>query len=286
MAPLLLCALCAIGWFFDRGNWIVFAFASALFAFWLAALPWGFWNFYLRYVYLAFFLGGAYHSGRWFFAGIAAFCIVSAERWRRSRPARLWEQEWIDLKFPLAGGTYYVAQGGNSMLLNHHYRVASQKFAVDILKLSRIGGINRKPRTCTRYTTVIYDEPVLSPCDGIVTTAVDGFPDLEIGERDPNHPAGNHVVIRHGDAEIYVGLAHLRNGSVCLRTGDAVLAGQVIGRVGNSGNTSLPHLHIHAKRGGDPSSMLDGEGVPMRFGGRWLVRNSIVRVAAPSAASS
>ncbi len=281
-----MCALCAAVWFVAREAWVVFAFTVALFSFWSAALPWGFWNFYLRYIFSAVFLVGAYHSGRWFFIGIAVVCIVSAERWRRSRPVRLWEQEWIDLTFPLAGGTYYIAQGGNSTLLNHHFRVPSQKFALDILKLNRFGWSTGESPLESRYSTCIYDEPVLCPCDGVVTAAADGFPDLDIGVRDSQRPAGNHVVVRYGNADIYVGLAHLKNGSVSVRAGDVVRAGQIIGRVGNSGNTSQPHLHIHAKREGDPASMLDGEGVPMRFSGRWLVRNSVVRVAEPIVSSS
>jgi murein DD-endopeptidase MepM/ murein hydrolase activator NlpD len=48
-----------------------------------------------------------------------------------------------------------------------------------------------------------------------------------------------------------------------------VKEGQRIGRVGNSGNTSEPHLHIHAER--------DGAGVPLRFDGRFPVRNDLVR---------
>ncbi|MGI9182408.1 MAG: hypothetical protein ACR2H9_18165 [Longimicrobiaceae bacterium] len=50
-----------------------------------------------------------------------------------------------------------------------------------------------------------------------------------------------------------------------------------LGRVGNSGNTTQPHLHIHGERGGTATSILDGEGVPIRFDGHFLVRNSLVR---------
>jgi hypothetical protein len=270
LAPLF---LCVGAWFLTREVLVVFVFAAAIFAFWFAALPWGFWNFYLRYVYLVAFLSAAYHGGRWLFIGITVIAIVAGEIWRRRRPRAI---EWIELQFPLAGETYYVAHGGNSKILNHHYRVASQKFALDILKLNRFGWSSGEPLPKSRYSACIYDEPVLCPCDGVVTAAVDGFPDLDIGVRDSQHPAGNHVVVRYGDADIYVGLAHLKNGSVCVRAGDTVRAGQIVGRVGNSGNTSEPHLHIHAKRGGNPASMLDGEGVPMRFSGRWFVRNSVV----------
>jgi murein DD-endopeptidase MepM/ murein hydrolase activator NlpD len=108
---------------------------------------------------------------------------------------------------------------------------------------------------------------------------VDDLPDLLPGDMDRKHIAGNHIVIQFDGSETYIGLAHLMQGSVKVKPGERVSTGQPIARVGNSGNTSEPHLHIHAKRGGNPKSMLDGAGVPMRFGGGWLIRNSIVRSA-------
>lgn len=68
----------------------------------------------------------------------------------------------------------------------------------------------------------------------------------------------------------------LAQGSVLVRPGERVIVGQPRAQVGNSGNTTEPHLHIHAKRDGWPDSMLDGEGVATRFAGKWLIRNSIV----------
>ena len=76
------------------------------------------------------------------------------------------------------------------------------------------------------------------------------LPDLPPAEADDHHPAGNHVVIRLDDSDIYIGLAHLQQGTVAVHPGDRVQAGQVLGRVGTSGRTSEPHLHVHAKRGG------------------------------------
>jgi murein DD-endopeptidase MepM/ murein hydrolase activator NlpD len=93
---------------------------------------------------------------------------------------------------------------------------------------------------------------------------------------DSKNIARNYVVIRLDAKDICVGLAHLQQGSVSIKLGERVQPGQLIARVGNSGNTTEPHLHIHAKRGGRPNSMLDGEGVPMCFGGRWFIRNSIL----------
>jgi murein DD-endopeptidase MepM/ murein hydrolase activator NlpD len=64
-------------------------------------------------------------------------------------------------------------------------------------------------------------------------------------------------------------MAHMQDGSIMVEAGMKVKAGQEIGAVGNSGNTTEPHLHIHAE--------LNGEGVPLRFSGRFLARNSVVR---------
>src|SRR5207245_828660 len=102
------------------------------------------------------------------------------------------------------------------------------------------------------------------------------------GEMDRTNVAGNFVLIQADGTEAYVVVAHLMQGTVVVRRGDHVSVGQRLGMVGNSGNTSEPHVHIHAKRGGKPDSVVDGEGVRMRFGGRWLVRNSLVRCVIPS----
>jgi hypothetical protein len=63
-----------------------------------------------------------------------------------------------------------------------------------------------------------------------------------------------------------VELAHLQRRSVRVAAGDPVTAGTPLGLVGNSGNTSEPHLHVHAETDA-------GEGVPMTFEGRFLIRN-------------
>lgn len=55
---------------------------------------------------------------------------------------------------------------------------------------------------------------------------------------------GNHVLVRHDDGTVAV-YAHLRRGSVAVRPGERVAAGDVLGEVGNTGNSSEPHLHVH-----------------------------------------
>jgi murein DD-endopeptidase MepM/ murein hydrolase activator NlpD len=76
------------------------------------------------------------------------------------------------------------------------------------------------------------------------------------------NPAGNHVVLDHGNGEFSL-LAHLQKGSLRVKAGDTVKAGQPLGLCGNSGNTSEPHLHIHLQTG--PEFPGATEGLPMAF---------------------
>jgi murein DD-endopeptidase MepM/ murein hydrolase activator NlpD len=76
----------------------------------------------------------------------------------------------------------------------------------------------------------------------------------------------------------------IRADSVAVRTGDDVIEGQVIGRVGNSGNTDEPHLHIHAQAPGSAAEPMSGAPVPIRLDGKFLARNDRVRAPAPRTA--
>jgi hypothetical protein len=198
---------------------------------------------------------------------LSVVCVL-ALLGRRAPPGAL------DLAFPLRGGTFIVGQGGASKVVNHHFGHASQRYALDVLMLNGAGVRARGfyPATLERYAA--WDAQVVSPCDGVIAAAIDELPDLPPPRRDPAHPAGNHVAIESGGATIY--LAHLRRGSVAVRAGDHVRAGQPIGRVGNSGNTTEPHLHVHAERGPYPGRFSGRPAVPITFAGRFLVRNDRV----------
>ena len=84
---------------------------------------------------------------------------------------------------------------------------------------------------------------------------------------------GNFVVLRSvapDGREVRVVLAHLRQGSVRMRTGGRVRAGEALGEVGNSGNTTEPHLHLGVTVSGVPGEPISGEGIPFpRRGSRY-----------------
>lgn len=171
------------------------------------------------------------------------------------------------LAFPLEGGRFMVAHGGGNTLLNRHSSHAQQRYAADISAIGPAGfrALGVLPRELERYA--IYGASVVSPCDGEVTVARDGLPDLVPSEMDPDNPAGNHVIIDCGD--ISVELAHLQQSSVAVAVGDQLAVGDPVGRVGNSGNTTEPHLHVHAV---DPTTRT---GVPVSFDGRVPIRNRL-----------
>ena len=106
-----------------------------------------------------------------------------------------------------------------------------------------------------------------------IVAATDGLQDLVPPEEDRQNLAGNHVIVGCQGAEVV--LAHLLEGSVSVRPGDRVTPDTLLGRVGNSGNTTEPHLHLHAKRGGTSGDALSGTAVPFTLNGRWLVRGSV-----------
>jgi murein DD-endopeptidase MepM/ murein hydrolase activator NlpD len=136
---------------------------------------------------------------------------------------------------------------------NHHLAARDQWFAVDWVRADR-------PSRGSR---------ILAPSDGVVAYVEDGHLDKRPRrwiQRDPAQPAGNYVSLRvAGRAEVYLILAHIEQGSIAVREGQTVRAGDLLGLCGNSGNTSMPHLHIHAQRG-ERFAPGASWGVPLVFG--------------------
>ena len=79
--------------------------------------------------------------------------------------------------------------------------------------------------------------------------------------------AGNHVIIRA--AEAFALYAHLAPGSVAVRSGQRVSVGDVIGRVGHTGNSTAPHLHFQLMDSADAQS---ARGIPCAFAGYFVQR--------------
>jgi hypothetical protein len=154
-----------------------------------------------------------------------------------------------------------VAWGGDSIGTNYHAAVPDQRWAYDLLVEPYLSGSsNLEDYGC-------YGVPVVAPVSGLVVEAHDGEPDEAPGLVSNNitAPTGNHVFIQM-ETGTYLVIAHLKEGSVRVKTGETVEEGQVIGECGNSGNTSEPHIHIHHQRQ-DPTvfPINFAEGLPLYF---------------------
>jgi murein DD-endopeptidase MepM/ murein hydrolase activator NlpD len=119
-------------------------------------------------------------------------------------------------------------------------------FAIDWVR--EVGGRIYNGDGSQNTDWVGFGEPIHAVVDGTAVVAVDGKPDIppmtkNPGLRTPEDYAGNDVVIAIGHGR-YAVFDHLVRGSVRVRRGQRVRAGQVIGKLGNSGNTDGPHLHF------------------------------------------
>lgn len=115
----------------------------------------------------------------------------------------------------------------------------------------------------------IWNKEVIAPVSGTVIAAYDGEHDIPPNTEDFVSAEGNHVYIEIEDTGTYLLLNHLRKGSVAVSVGDKIEVGDFIARVGNSGSTSEPHLHIHHQRQ-NPLTMwlpIFAEGLPLYFEG-------------------
>jgi hypothetical protein len=189
----------------------------------------------------------------------AALCMFALTKEYDGTPR---QAEGVELAFPLLNGGRVVFRGGSTLWFNHHRAVPEQKWAIDVgrpLGVSEMTGMV----TGNLQKFKVYGELVHAPCSGKVVTAVDGIPNEPLGHLNSRDVAGNHVVLAcQSSPPVKVRLAHLIPGSLKVACGEYLQLGAPIGRVGNSGNTSMPHLHMDAV---DDA----GAAVPIFFGGRF-----------------
>lgn len=141
-----------------------------------------------------------------------------------------------------------------------------ERYAIDYMLIDEAGKLTRPPGTAND-DFLGYGKELLAVGDGTIAAVRDGLPDLTPGKGpDPatltaENIAGNMVILSL-DQGGHVFYAHLRPGEVRVKVNDRVKKGDVLGLLGNSGNTDSPHLHIHVCDRPDP---LDSEGVPFVF---------------------
>ena len=178
---------------------------------------------------------------------------------------------------PLAGQGWIAINGCCGLGHPHRESVQSvngklynsQRFAVDFMRLDSDGRLVEGD-TSKNSNFAGYGAPVMAAGDGVVVSTLDEMEDNEPGALpDPAvftelgivSVDGNHVVIDHGNG-LYTFYAHLQKGSIEVEVGDEVRAGDGLGLLGNTGNSSAPHMHFHVMSGPSP---LGSEGDPYVF---------------------
>lgn len=190
-------------------------------------------------------------------------------------------REPVEVQAPVRG-RWAALNSPGSKVPSHGVKAYGQAHAIDVLHprppgsrkgVRWLGGM-RAPEGFSSF-----GEPVLAVADGVVVHVDDRQRDhrsreswpalaymltIEGAARElggPRFVLGNHVVVDHGDST-YAAYAHLRRGSARVRPGEVVAAGQQLAEVGNSGNTTEPHLHIQLM---DRPVVTEAAGVPFRW---------------------
>lgn len=187
-------------------------------------------------------------------------------------PTRVTKREAVIVAPPLRGPGWVIANGccadfnahrGTVLPVNGGAHVA-ERFAIDFVQLGPQGVLFSGARDLlSNYP--YYGKQVYSATGGKVVGVVDDLPEPVPGELPKGITAaqagGNHVIVDMGHGR-YAFYAHFVPGSVTVKVGQKVKAGQVIGLLGNSGNSDGPHLHFHLMDGPGP---LAANGMPYRF---------------------
>jgi hypothetical protein len=137
----------------------------------------------------------------------------------------------------------------------------AQRYAVDWEQLDAERRIYRGPQEKLESYT-IFGKEALAVADATVVSAIDGLPEQIPGKFPTNisleEADGNSVILDLGNQQ-YALYAHLQPGSLKVHKGDHVKTGQVLGLVGDSGNSLAPHLHFQVM---DAPSSLGSNGLP------------------------
>jgi murein DD-endopeptidase MepM/ murein hydrolase activator NlpD len=191
----------------------------------------------------------------------------------------------VVVEFPLRG-EWVAARTPAHRVPSHGTDLLGQRYAFDFVRPDHRRGLRLHPGSALRgalfgeRTRDFYGwgQPIHAAFDGVVVAAVDRVPERGrvhmVGElahaltttvgfnpaRGVDSVAGNHVILRGADA--FAVFAHLVPETVSVTTGQTVRAGEVIGRVGHTGNSTAPHLHFHLMDSPDP---LRAKGIPCAF---------------------
>jgi murein DD-endopeptidase len=179
----------------------------------------------------------------------------------------------VVISSPLVGDDWLAGNGPSNnsvhrralIPINGHAYI-SQRFAIDWVRVYPDGKTYKgDPSDNKNYRA--YGMEIHAVADGVVTQVGDGIPQNTPGAKSLAVPitletiSGNHVIMEIGNG-LFAFYAHMQPGSLRVKVGDKVTRGQVLGLLGNTGNSSEPHLHFQIC---SANSELGSEGLPYAF---------------------
>jgi hypothetical protein len=194
----------------------------------------------------------------------------------------------VVVAFPLRGEGWVAVTSPADRVPSHGTDALGQRYAFDFLRTDGRPGLHYHPAGWLRTLLIgvptrechAWGAPVHAPFDGEIVLAVDGHREREreavlaLANAVTFRPSrlnailGNHVIARRG--RVFAAFAHLAPGSVSVRPGQSVGEGDVIGRVGHTGNSTSPHLHFQLMDAAEPFA---ARGVPCAFASYEVVRD-------------
>jgi hypothetical protein len=241
--------------------------------------------------------------------GVALIALIIfnvGKEWIDRRNTMIEMREPIIVEFPLRGewlspntpGTKIPSHGTNKLGTRYAYdfiqvdweRKGLSAYQVSLLQYLLLG-VPVNEYYC-------WGKEIYAPCDGTIVKAEDGYKErtrtkllsdmsnayknahyFDPKKDDVRSVAGNYVIIENSN-NVYAALCHLHTGSIQVSVGQSVKKGEIIGKIGNSGNSFAPHLHFQLM---DSSDISTAKGLPCAFeeyelfkSGAWVkVRNGI-----------
>lgn len=193
--------------------------------------------------------------------------------------------EWLSPNTP---GTKIPSHGTNQLGTRYAYdfiqvdwsRVGKPAYRVSPIQYL-LSGVPLSEYYC-------WGQEVYSPCDGIVIAAEDGYIEnkktnllldmsnayknahyFDPAKDDVQSIAGNYIIIQYSE-NVYAAICHLQAGSIQVSVGENIKTGNIVGRVGHSGNSFAPHLHFQLM---DSNDIATANGIPCAFKKYEIFRN-------------
>jgi hypothetical protein len=158
-------------------------------------------------------------------------------------------------------GVWSISSGGPRQFQNHHISDPSSRHALDFAVWNERGYF--LPNYDENADSWDWEQPVFAPAAGTVIDMANDVPDNLLGVIDTTSP-GNMIVLQTAPREFLL-MGHFRHGSVAVTLGEQVQEGQFIARIGNSGYSAGPHLHMQLLDRYDVPFHPDTVSLPFRF---------------------